>query len=331
MSGKSKTGITMDMKEVFRHCVRVEQCKGRLIPYRFTAKALADFDAVGHPGARYGPGTAGITLDFQTDASVVSWQCEVLNELTYGKLEHFDVWENGVFTASIEWDGFAPIYYRRRLSGHGRVTIYLPILYELAFSEMDLGNWEPVKPEPTRLLILGDSIAQGLRGTYPSLGLSVALARELGMDYLNLAVGGAIHDERIVGTAPEYAPDRILVHLGTNDVNRMDALDECARRIGSCYTEISDRWPGIPVDVITPVWRSEFANGSALGRQRLEYARAVRDQMILAGSKHGFSVYDGMKLSPNTTAGLADHCHPNDLGFQLYLMNLLKVMRGMNA
>lgn len=196
----------MDMREVFRHCVRVERRDGRLIPYRYPAEALARFGAAGHAGARYGPGAAGITLDFQTDAAVVSWQCEVLNELTYGRLERFDVWEDGVFTASIEWDGFAPIHYRRRLAGRGRVTVYLPILYELAFSEMDLGSWEPVEPEPARLLILGDSIAQGLRGTHPSLGLSVSLARELGMDYLNLAVGGAIHDEMIVGPRRNTRP-----------------------------------------------------------------------------------------------------------------------------
>lgn len=111
----------------------------------------------------------------------------------------------------------------------------------------------------------------------------------------------------------------------------MDAPDDCARRIENCYVEISARWPGIPVDVITPVWRSEFFNGSAPGARRLEIACAVRDQMILAGNRRGFSVYDGMQLSPTAAAGLADHCHPNDLGFQLYLMNLLKAMRGTRA
>ena len=317
-----------DTKAVFRHCVRVEQHNDCLIPYRFEAEALGRFAAAEHPGARYGRGAAGITLDFWTDATVVLWQCSVLNELTYGRLEHFDVWENGVFVASIEWDGFSPIRYPRRIPGRGRVTIYPPILYELAFSELEFGEWEPVELEPARLLILGDSIAQGLRGTHPSLGLSVALARELGMDYLNLAVGGAFHNELIVGTAPEYAPDRILVHLGTNDVNRMDAPDECAGRIEDCYADIVKRWPGIPVDVITPVWRSEFANGSVLGKQRLDYACMVRDQMVLAGKKQGFAVYDGMKLSPNSTTGLSDHCHPNDLGFQLYLIGLLNAMRG---
>ena len=317
----------MDIKNVFRHCIRVEEKNGRLIPYRFEEDALKKFASAGHAGAKYGPGCAGITLDLWMDAPTVSWQCEVQNELTYGRLERFDVWENDVFVSSIEWDGFSPVRYQRRVSGHGRITIYLPVLYELAFSNIDLGRWEPVQSEKTKLLILGDSIAQGLRGACPSLGLTVSLARAMGMDYLNLAVGGAIHDELIVGTAPEYSPDRILVHLGTNDVNRMDPLDESFNRIESCYAEINDRWPGIPVDIVTPVWRTEFANGSILGRRRLEYAYAVRDQMMIAGKKRGFSVYDGMRLSPNSSVGLADHCHPNDLGFQLYMGKLLKAVQ----
>ena len=315
------------MKNAFRHCIRVEQKDGRLIPYRFEAKALERFAAAGHAGARYGPGSAGITLDFWTDTPVVSWQCEVINELTYGKLEHFDVWENGVLADSIGWDGFSPIHYRRRTSGRGRITVYLPILYELAFADMDFGSWEPVKPEETRLLILGDSIAQGLRGTHPSLGLSVSLARALRMDYLNLAVGGAVHDDLIVGTAPEYRPDRIFVHLGTNDVNRLDPPEESLARIEGCYEDISNRWPGIPVDVVTPVWRSEFSNGTELGGRRLECAKAIHGQMMRVGEKMGFTVYDGMKISPNSMVGLSDHCHPNDLGFQLYLHGLLSAMQ----
>ena len=317
----------MDTEKVFRHCVRVERHENGYVPYRYEADALKKFAEIGHPGAKYGPGSAGITLDFFTDAEEVSFQCEVLNGLTYGKMEYFDIWENDTWVESMEWDGFRPFKYNRRIQGYGRVTIYLPILYELSISDLNLGNWEPVKQEDKKVLILGDSIAHGLRGSYPSMGLSVSFARELKMDYLNLAVGGAIHDEMIVGCAPEYSPDRILVHLGTNDVNRLDSLETCRSRIRTCYADIARRWPEIPVDVISPVWRLEFFNGSELGKRRLGYACQVRDLMFEEGEKCGFSVYDGLKISPNSAQGLADHCHPNDLGFQIYLSRFLKEMR----
>lgn len=316
----------MDYRQLFRHCIYVEERNGCLIPRRYDASALEKFSVSSHPGAFYGPGCAGITLDFYSDAGEISFRCSVLNELSYGRMEHFDVWEDGLFTESIEWDGFAPVRYRRRKPEKSRLTIYLPILYELAFSDFHLGSWEPVQPEEKKLLIIGDSIAQGLRGAHPSLGLSVSIARALGMDYLNTAVGGEYHRPDLADMLPDCTPDRIFVHLGTNDVNRLDNPEYSMERIRSCYAGIRNRWPDASVDVITPVWRTEFANGSELGKKRLEWAVMTRNQMIKAGAETGFAVHDGLLLSPNARMGLADHCHPNDIGFMLYTQNVLRVL-----
>lgn len=314
----------MDYRQLFRHCIHVEERNGCLIPRRYDVLALEKFNVNSHPGAFYGPGSAGITLDFFTDADEISFCCSVLNDLSYGRMEYFDMWEDGIFTESIEWDGFAPVHVRRRKRDRSRVTIYLPILYELAFSDFQLGNWSPVEGEEKKLLIIGDSIAHGLRGAHPSLGLSVSLARELGMDYLNTAVGGEYHRPDLVDVLPDYAPDRIFVHLGTNDVNRLDPADVSMERIRSCYAGIAGRWPGVPVDVIGPVWRTEFSNGSEIGKKRYIWACMTRDQMMEAGREVGFKVHDGLLLSPNVRECLADHCHPNDLGFVLYVQNVLK-------
>ena len=314
----------MDYRQLFRHCISVEEREGCLIPRRYEASAIEKFTRDGHPGSFYGPGCSGITLDFSTNADEIAFRCSVLNDLSYGRMEHFDVWEDGLYTASIEWDGFAPFRYRRRKRECSRVTIYLPILYELAFSDFSLGSWLPVEPEEKKLLVIGDSIAQGLRGAYPSMGISVSIARALGMDYLNTAVGGEYHRGDITDTLPDYAPDRIFLHLGTNDVNRLDPEDISMLRIRACYDAIRRRWPGVPVDAVTPVWRTEFANGSQLGRKRLAWADMTRDQMMQAGAEAGFTIHDGMRLSPNARTALADHCHPNDLGFMLYTQNLLR-------
>jgi len=313
-----------DHKRIFRHCLRVEERNGCLIPRRCDASAIEKFSVIAHPGAFYGLGCAGITLDFFTDAEEVSFCCCVLNELSYGRMEYFDVWEDGLLTDSIEWDGFAPLYYRRRKRERSRITIYLPIMYELAFSDFRLGNWTPVESEAKKLLIIGDSIAMGLRGAYPSLGMSVSLAREWGMDYLNTAVGGEYHRPDLAEVLPDYAPDRIFVHLGTNDVNRLDDPEYSMERIRGCYAGIRARWADVPVDVVTPVWRTEFANGSELGKKRYEWAHMTREQMMAAGREAGFAVHDGMALSPNLRGGLADHCHPNDMGFMMYTRNLLR-------
>lgn len=77
----------------------------------------------------------------------------------------------------------------------------------------------------------------------------------------------------------------------------------------------------------TPVWRTEFSNGSKLGEKRLAYAQMVRDQMFAAGAKFGFRVHDGLAFSPNARALLADHCHPNDQGFTIYAQNLLPILK----
>ena len=314
----------MDYRQLFRHCIHVEERNGCLIPRRYDASVLEKFSVSSHPGAFYGPGCAGITLDFFTDAAEIFFRCSVLNELSYGRMEYFDVWEDGLFTEAIEWDGFAPVRFRRRKCETSRITIYLPILYELAFSGFQLGNWSPVEAEDKKMLIIGDSIAQGLRGAHPSLGISVSLARALGADYLNTAVGGEYHRADLADMLPDYAPDRIFVHLGTNDVNRLDAPEVSMNRIRSCYAGIRRRWPDALVDVVTPVWRTEFSNGSELGVQRYAWACMTRDQMKEAGEEAGFAVHDGLLLSPNSRHCLADHCHPNDLGFVLYTQNLIR-------
>lgn len=315
------------MKEIFKHCSYVEERNGLYIPRRYTDKQIEVFTQMNHPGKGYGLGCAGMTLDFYTDASEISFQCEVLGELTYGRMDHFDVWEDGIFTETIEWDGFKRINYQRRKDKESRITIYFPVLLYLGFSEFQLGNYRVVKEEKPKLLVIGDSITHGLRGSMPSLALVPSLARSLNMDYLNTAVGGEYHRPGLTKNLPKYTPDRILIHLGTNDVNLLDPPQICEKRIIDCYREISECWTGVRTDVITPVWRTEFSNGSKIGEKRFAYTKFVRDQMFAVGEKFGFRVHDGLALSPNARALLADHCHPNDQGFTIYAQNLLPLLK----
>lgn len=315
------------MKEIFKHCIQVRKRDSLLIPRRYSDTQIKVFSHMDHPGKNYGLGCAGITMDFYTDAPEISFQCEILGEMTYGRMEHFDVWEDDVFTESIEWDGFKRISYRRRKKQESHIIIYLPVLLYLGFSDMQLGNYRTVSSETAKLLVIGDSITHGMRGTMPSLALVPSIARALHMDYLNTAVGGEYHRADLINNLPPYSPDRILVHLGTNDVNRLDPPEICKNRIYDCYKEIAARWPGVRTDIITPVWRTEFSNGSTLGVERLAYTKLVSHQMFTIGAEFGFRVHNGLLLSPNTRALLADHCHPNDYGFLLYTQNLLSVLK----
>lgn len=316
----------MDYRGLFRHCIRVEVRGEEYLPYRFEPSALEEFRKMNHAGAGYGACCAGIALDFWTDAAEISINVSLKNGLTYGRMECFDIHENGRWSDSIAWDGFTPLRYRRKEAGKGRITIFAPVIYELGFSNFQIGNWQLVEAEPHRIMLLGDSIMQGLRSLHPCCVFGTLLAQYLDMDYVNFGIGGEYHRPALAESIPEYHPDRILLNLGTNDVNMLETDATYKERIRGCYAGIAKRWTGIPVNVITPVWRTEFYGGSALGDQRLACAKNVRNIMIEVCHEFGFVPHDGLLIAPNTALGLADHCHPNDLGFALYALNLAKVM-----
>lgn len=310
---------------IFHHCVRVERIGDAYIPYRYTRRDMDYFIRTKHPGDIRGCCASGITMDFITGAPVISFRAELISQMAYGLQACFDIYEDGVFTASVASDGFHRIEYVRRGTGRGRISVYLPVIYEMRFSDFDLGDWEEAPMPQKKLLVLGDSIAQGLFGARPSLAMVPEIARTLDMDYLNLSVGGEYHRGNIVcEAAASYRPDRIFVHLGTNDTHRMEDPDYSLDFIDEAYDAIERQFPGVRVDSATPVWRTEFDVQAPDPQYRLSKAIRVRDRIMSACARHGYRAHDCMKISPNCAALLADHCHPNDLGFQIYARRLVE-------
>jgi len=58
--------------------------------------------------------------------------------------------------------------------------------------------------------------------------------------------------------------------------------------------------------------------------ERLGIFNAVQKEVAQKSAEHGFRFLDGLKMLPHIQRFLSDGTHPNDLGFAVLALNLVK-------
>ena len=313
-----------ELKTIFRHCTRVLECGGVFTPVRFSDERLRLYTEE-KPECPYAYCPVGMSMEFVTDAKTVSFSYRMTK--IYYPVIVFDVYENGLFTRAVrEPDGSESGTVEYTIQTPGAVVeIFFPIGADVTFTDIRIGNFKTVSHahEP-KLLVLGDSISQGLFGVNPSVSVVPLLARHYGYDYLNLSVGGEVFRPDLV--EPELADrlERILVGLGTNDLGFVQDIHKIRKKIDAFFAELKRRYPDTPVTVVSPFWQIVFSEGTDEMNEKLHTTLLIGEHARRVAAEYGHTALDGMQLIPHEQEFFSDHAHPSDKGFAYLALELIR-------
>ena len=261
---------------------------GWVRPVRFAPAQLRAIGSVRawHPGyyRQLAACTAGVTLEFATDATRVSIDLR-LGEVPRGTKSVLEDVERSPKAPQPPYDGVsadvdgrhlplmlpnednrielylddpaaAPERGLVRLPGMGEphhVRVWLPSLMPCSVRSVcaDGTYLEPV-PARDQLLVLGDSIAQGYVSCDPGLSWTALLADHLGLDLVNQGIGGQVFQPgSLAGLAPLVRPTAIIVEFGENYRFEPCQASLVSRDIRTYLYEVAEAWPEVPTWVLT--------------------------------------------------------------------------------
>ena len=268
---------------------------------------------------------AGIFLDFMTDSRDLEISLRMLHDYEGCQIV-LEVLEDGEPAGILERE--------KTLSGSGRlsirlspgekrVTVFLSAMTRIALSALRLSDGAEVQPlvKKRKLLFLGDSITQGYHPEHPAKAFPNQIAWRTDSDLINLGIGGARFDPRILDSSLTYPADHIFVSYGTNDWKHAECSEEFRTYPGAFMQKLRKMYPQTPIDLILPLWRKEseipgFGNGDFQEARRY-YARCAE--------KAGMRVIDTWDFVPHEEMYFFDKkLHPNDKGCDLLSEALLE-------
>ena len=292
---------------------------GYLEAYRFSDEQL-DAHPVGNPYHYRLLGSAGITLEFKTDAESMGFDYVVKNIAFWDSI---DVFVDGIMHHSVAIDTIAD---KETKHGKGKfaftlpagknkkVCVYFPTDCTLCIKNLTInGTYSAInKSRKKKVLWIGDSITQGYGSQLASYGYVSVAKRILDWNITNQGIGGYGFCCDILHPL-EGDFDRIFVALGTNDKLKPEFHDN----VENFFKKLSSLFPSTPVTVITPLWRAD-----------MEGIYEARDYITDVSKKYPlFDVIDGVTLMPNAKPYLYDHVHPNGLGCEYIGTKLASIIR----
>ena len=267
---------------------------------------------------------AGMRLDFYTDAESIEMEFRY-NRLTSRIFYSVDVYEDGVMTYSyveknaVDHKKGKPSHTFEK-KGRKRVTVFLPYAIDLAFERIELTGESYIEPYTEYsgyVWMMGDSITHGYDAQITSQSYAAIAMRRLDLDGINQGAAGYVFDADLIDPAlfeGRKRPDIITVAYGTNDWNTKTREDFC-RDIDEFFARLNEVYPGIPVLVITPIFRGAHYTTSKVGTFYF-----ARDYIASTAKKYDNNyVLDGDKMVPHIYDYFRDvRVHPNDAGFATY-------------
>lgn len=315
---------------LFHNCMGADTLPdGSLVPRRFTPAQCAFLE-----GVTYYPDfglkarmSAGITMEFETDADriLLCWQLDGgYDPGNQERQSSLDVYIGGVLRiqAPVRCPFRTPQRSLLELGrGKKRVVIFLPHTRVFALQDLLLPRGAELSPVPRRerkLLMIGDSITQGIGCMFSSTGYAMQLAKKHDCECLNQSIAAIRYEPGIIDPSA-FAPHLIITALGTNDWSHRADREEYDRYAGLFFEKLAAAWPGIPVLVLSPVKRCRGESDLPEDRPLL-----YRESELYAAARKYCAPWpqmrcvDGWTLMPHTSAFFLDGLHPNDLGMTWY-------------
>ncbi len=323
-----------EIRRITQGAVRVEEADGQFRFYRFTEEQERRYESYDPALYQKCYATAGIVLRFQTDSPRMRLQVTALKS-TSRTYFAADVLRDGVFIGAVEnFSGmdlsgdyttheFPLGTYNKTFDlGYGTktVTVYLPWSVDLRLDGLTLEDGSFVLPavRDKKLLVFGDSISQGYDALHPMDRYPVALAKRLGAEECNKAIGGEFFWPALAKMKDPFAPDYIAVAYGTNDWG-WKTWTEFSENGRAFYQNLSSSYPDARIFALLPIWRRDMDEVRKCCPFR-QVAETIREW---AADLPNVTVIDCFDYVPHDPAYFADfRLHPNDRGFEHYGRNL---------
>ena len=320
--------------------VDFEETKDYLQPYRLTA-AQREFTRYADRYYHRGMATAGICFSFKTDSKSLVLEMECLNTQVrdyfsfevfadgrlIGYLDNFP--DNGLpsqFYHETELPKVEGIFSKTFDLGVGEKTVRVNFPWSKLVKIRSVGLDDGAKILPVKrdkkLLAFGDSITHGMDAYRPSQRYIAQLADFLGADEYNKAIAGETYCPGLAACRDAFTPDYIMVAYGTNDwtLKSKNTLVE-----NSClfYENLQKNYPGVPVFVITPIWRADRDADRPFGAFDDVEATILKN----AAGFPQIRVIRGYDLVPHDEKYFVEaKLHPTTEGFMHYSKNLCTII-----
>lgn len=290
-------------------------------PCRLTDGARSFYHGLSPAFADRADCTAGVALRFVTDAGTLYAKFAVQSFCRSQNV--VDVYENGVQIGSVRLPDMqytAEMRFVRKSARRALIELWLPNTCGLELLDCDFGQYETVDLPRRRLLILGDSIWQGIQSYHPTNAIANQVTLALDADAVNQSVGGAQFFPETLEKLP-WEPDRLLVALGINDA--FDPTEAWREKLPAYFRKLRALYPETPAAALTPIWNVRMETDDGLYDRTCEIADAIRRE---AGANH-VRVIEGMGMVPHSARFFnEDGVHPNDTGFLRYAVKLTPLL-----
>lgn len=267
--------------------------------------------------------STGIRLDFHTSSSYIRFGT--------ASGRKYEVYVDGLYRAYFDMDEIedkqACVYLNEPnypAADEHRVTLYLPAHNEisvLTYVELEDGATLTRHKFDTKMLFIGDSITQGHAADRDSLSYANRVSRYFNAESIINGNGSAYFHETTFDT-PDFAPDTVIVALGTNDFDHFKSREEMVYH-ANAYLKMTAEAYGKSAKLfyISPIWRGDLAKRERAVGTFDECRRTLADIAV----SHGFIHIDGLTLVPHNEEFFTDRfIHPNNVGFGIYAENLIK-------
>lgn len=176
-------------------------------------------------------------------------------------------------------------------AGH-EIAVHLPLHHQIGVKIA--GNVEPVAKPARTLLLLGDSIVQGVGIHHPSQNLASRLGSLLGVQVINQGLIGAIINAKLVQKLDLASTvSSILICLGTNDWTVKETLAEIRGEMFALLGRVRKFYPKVPVLLLTPLYRSDILQNKPMG----SFSQLTQAMVQATRCFAAVDVADGLSLS----------------------------------
>jgi len=329
------------LRSVICGAVDFEETETYLMPYRFT-KAQWEYYANNETFTTRGTATAGISMDFATNSTMLKLQVEIVHAGIRNYFA-FEVFANGKLVGCLDnysEEGLPPQFYgsaplskdmgdfeKTFFLGEGMKTVRVTFPWSKAvrIQAVTVDDGAVVTPvkRKKKLLVFGDSITHGMDARRPSERYIAQLADFLEAEEYNKAIAGETYCPGLAACREDFTPDYISIAYGTNDwTGRTQA--ELAKNSHLFYEHLTKHYPGVPIFVLTPLWRADRDEPRRFG--------PFDDvEKVLRASAADFTqirVIRGYDLIPHDTGMFVEaKLHPTTEGFVHYGKNLIAQMK----
>ncbi|HKM07447.1 MAG TPA: SGNH/GDSL hydrolase family protein [Sphaerochaeta sp.] len=284
--------------------------------------------------------SSGCSIKFLTRGSSLSFRCKRFNqsllhkdgdlEFDFPKLygrkmemrDYFDLVVDGVLVESIplrtgeitsRWDNPDKTLVE--------VELVFPLTHQVGIKDLLCDESIKALKQPLcSLLLLGDSIMQGVGSESPSVALSPRLASLSGLKVINQGLMGSLFNPDIVEELDSLLPiSKVIVGYGTNDWVLRSSLSELQEVVEALLTKLSGLYPTTEILLLSPLWRSDWKTARAMGSFS-QMSGAIKKASRLFPL---VTFVDCLSCIAHSEEVLADgFLHPNKQGFSMYAQAL---------